>query len=229
MANDAPAAAKPRGERAVADLRPRAVAGEDGSRAATADTGAGVVRNAEPDPGGDTPRSLLDRTLTFKDAAQLSELPESAIRNWIRRGLLPPGIGVRNGVGEWRFSEQDAIFLAVAGDLSRKLGLQLADAMVVARRVANYALEYVERLPDAAVPNTNVLLSYDDDGRAFACLAQGDTARSTTRRDAPGLDAQTIKALRRPHVVIPATAIVVDVLLRTQSLDGSGDSEAGDA
>lgn len=178
-----------------------------------------------PDPG-DVPISLYDRTLPLQAAARIIGMPENTLRQWYVRGSIPESIGGWRG-GLRRFSRQDCIAIRTMRDLSR-LGLPLAPAGVVALMVAEYSEGFVARVRTPERENRCLLVFHDPEaGMTHVCWANGDGRLSPMPPQA-NLNEETQRALRGAHVVVPATAIVIDVLCASEGpLEVAGSNTEG--
>jgi hypothetical protein len=173
---------------------------------------------------GAVPIHLAERQFTLGEAATLSRVPHRSIRNWMARDVIV--LGERHFLGRWMFSVLDVLKLAVMHDLCVKMTFSPTIAAKLAEAVAQVAWDSSKRDASGALlagadnfrPNVNVILNYDEDGQPFVITADiKDPGKyyPMLRGDA------ATASLRRAHVVIPATAMLFDVLARTEDVTRS--------
>ena len=190
------------------------------------------------DSGGDTPIMLAEYQFTLGDSAFLSRVPDKTIRNWLARGVI--AVGKRHFVGRWTFNMLDIIKLTVMYGLMVRLQLPPASAVLLAEAVAQDAWDGTARdhggkllSDDGVKPNRNLLVAFDDNGQvvaAWADIKKAGFCYAASAKGSPLLSPEQVEAFRHPHVVIPTTALIHDLILRTEDLarhneqnEGSGD------
>lgn len=171
----------------------------------------------DSDPG-DVPIQLTERQFTLPEAAVLSRVPQRSIRNWIARDVIQ--LGERHFLGRWMFSTLDVLKLAVMHNLCVEMTFSPPIAARVVEMVAQLAMDSTRRDASGALlddadgrrPNQNVVINFGEDGAPSAFVA--DIKRAGIYYPPEG-DSPEAKAMRRGHVVIPATAMLDDILERT--------------
>lgn len=83
-----------------------------------------------------------DHRFTLTEAAQTTDVAESAIRNWMNREIA--SIGEKQPNGRWLFSARDIVKLAVVGDLTTITAMPLPDAFSVGDLVAGRLTEMLD-------------------------------------------------------------------------------------
>lgn len=169
---------------------------------------------------GDTPIKLDEYQFTLTEAATVSGVPEKSIHNWMKRDILP--IGRKHRLGRWQFSMLDLIRLATMHDLTQLVPLKPTDAARIADLVAKRAWERTERnlatgelrdLERGVRTNVNILVAFDEgEPKAWTATA-GDPAYYP-----PHYKNTQCAPLRKPHITIPADAIINDVFSRLEEL-----------
>jgi hypothetical protein len=164
------------------------------------------------DAGGDEPINLTALTMTAAAVSRLAGVRHQSMDNWQRRNIMQFG---KMPAYRQRYSVLDAVRLAVVGSLSERGVAPLEVAGMLAEAVAQHCLARPPAPPGGPRPNRNLVLAWGDYGPLVSWV-------DTTGR--PGMSAQypprhadaERAAMRRPYVVIPADAIIDDVILRTQ-------------
>jgi hypothetical protein len=179
------------------------------------------------DHDGDFPIDLGKYQFTRPEAAYLARLKSKAVINWQQRKETGD-IGWKSpDDGRWWFSIRDILALSVMADFCvRKPLLGIAEAAVVADMVVSAALD--STAPGANLdgyrPNANVLVAWDADGRMVAGVYD---IRSPSYYPPRGIDdPDDYQPLRRGHLVIPATAMLIDVVCRVKFLPQKGTVDA---
>jgi hypothetical protein len=174
---------------------------------------------------GDVPIRLTERFLLLSDTSTVSGVPEKSVRNWMVRDIIP--FGEKHPItGRWMFSPLDALRLSCVHDLSLRMVFSLRDAARTADTVVSAALEEIRRdyftglVSRDPLPrrNCNVVAGFAEDGalELFICDAKDSGAFAYPRQEWSEDDGW--RSLRRAHVVIPASAMLDDVLERIEQL-----------
>jgi hypothetical protein len=184
-------------------------------------TGGNIVLVKQPLALGAMPIHLAERQFTLGEAATLSRVPHRSIRNWMARDVIV--LGERHFLGRWMFSVLDVLKLAVMHDLCVKMTFSPSIAAKLAEAVAQVAWDSSKRDASGTLtagadnfrPNVNVLLNYDEAGEPHVVMAN---IKDPGNYYPPLRGEAGAASLRRAHVVIPATAMLFDVLERTEEV-----------
>lgn len=170
-------------------------------------------------PTGDVPVDVEARVFTLRDASFLTRVPWRSIRNWKARDIARD-LGHKDDLtGKWYFSIMDALRLSVMHDLCVRPGLDFgpARAATMADLVARSARENLAQPRDGYRPNLNICVCWKEDGSMFAVAADikkaGHYYPPVSERD--GAD---YSPLRRAIIAIPASAMMSDLIIRTEFL-----------
>jgi hypothetical protein len=159
---------------------------------------------------GDAPIDFREYRFRAREAAALSGVPETTVRNWEAR-VDGMNIGRRIAFRRLRFCLADIVQLHVMYYLSARLGI----ALDVAVRVGAYAAE-MACLAGSPLGNS-ILLGFNDAGEI---LVGSSFIREPGRYLPPSFEQDARHVLRRPHVMIPLDAITRDIAER---MDASPD------
>ena len=167
----------------------------------------------------DWPIDIEQHQFTIADVCFLSHVEQKAVRNWTYRGIVP--VGHRNPItGRWLFSARDVVRLSVCHACCiRAPLLSLTDANTIADIVIAEGERSTEREAnrDGRRPNVNVLVAWTDAGELLATTV--DMKAEAGRYYPPSRGPDDLDhPLRRPHLVIPATVLFIDTILRTKQL-----------
>jgi hypothetical protein len=168
------------------------------------------------DPHGDKPIHLGHPQFTLAEAAWLARVPEKSIHNWLHRELIQLGQRSPGRGRPWLLSIRDVVRLTVLFDLCVRAQIcPLADAA----RIAEFVLGAGERstLPslDGFRQNEVVHVAWALDGEV---LLQSSNVKHPAAYPPPRRKNGGYEPLRRAYLTIPATVLLVDVILRTREL-----------
>tara|TARA_B100001179_G_C18532078_1_gene377557 strand:- start:42 stop:581 length:540 start_codon:yes stop_codon:yes gene_type:complete len=163
----------------------------------------------------DSPFEPNDPAFTVAEAARVSQLTESDIRNWMRREVVP--VGTKSRLGRIMFTAKDIVRLRVIGDLNKLLSVDPSNGNVVAQYIANHFVEWMQRenthlhvTPDGFKVETRLLvhLKLDGSGPEITPVAWGESAFGFKVPNRGEGDAWA----RRPMLILPVEQIFLDVL-----------------
>lgn len=164
---------------------------------------------------GETPFDPTEHAFTVAEAAKVSQVSESDIRNWMRRGVVP--VGKKNRLGRIMFSALDVIRLRVIGDLNKLLTVDPSVADPIANHVAEHAKAWMRRenvhlhqTADGYRQQTRLICHLDPkgEGSAITAVSWGDAAFGFKIPER-GDDQSWV---RRPMLILPVEQIFNDVL-----------------
>ena len=168
----------------------------------------------QSDPGGDVPIDPHARQFFLSEVAFLSRLPTSSIRNWRVRGIV--GIGLQNPVtGRFRYSITDALKLRIMQSLS---ATSMAFNPRDAAKLASMAVPLAHASTAPGQQPCSILIGWEADG--------GHGRHGPARRDSVSPASRTRRSRHSPAaaqrvVCLPVTAMLIDLVLRTQRLHRS--------
>ena len=174
-------------------------------------------------PFGDRPIDFSAPEFSLAEAARLATLEEKTVRNWIARGVMP--VGKKIG-GRWGFTFLDVLAMRVASYLTNSLYIEPSVAAKIAPEAARYvqqrAIQSSERNPatgnlremETGVRHwQNIIITFES-GNARFWLAGCDPSRMMP----PHYSEVEAAALRRPYFLIPADAMIADLIYDLEAL-----------
>jgi hypothetical protein len=181
------------------------------------------VKHKSPIPIGDTPIRLAEHQFTLADAAFLSGVSDMSIRNWMARDVLD--IGRKHVLGRWLFSLLDILKLCIMHDLAVRMAFNPRHVAGVAGVAVTIALDSATRDPsgglldaaDGTRPNKNIVIWFNEHDEPFLTVAD-IKQNAGGNYYPPHPDIPGAERFRRSHVVVPVTAIFLDLLIRTEAL-----------
>jgi len=164
---------------------------------------------------GDVRIDFTDERYTLVDTAFLARVPDMSVRNWQARGMFTVG-HKHPASGRWFFSLCDALRLAVMHDLCVRPGLDFGPrkASVIADFVIDAAMKNLAEPDDGYRRNLNVLVAWDEAGEMLVTTADIKHPGSYY----PPVNNDEYAPLRRSIIAIPASAMLIDLGLRTEQL-----------
>jgi hypothetical protein len=178
---------------------------------------AGMV-NVDAPSRGDVAVEFDKRQFTLLETAWLAQIPPRSLRNWMARGSV--NIGTKHFVsGRWSFSIDDALRLAVMHDLCTRRGMDFSppNAAMIADMVVREARANVAKPRDGFRPNLNVVVAWDRRGQMVFTTADIKHP-GNYYPPLPEDDSKRYSPLRRTVVSIPAAALLIDLVIRTEEL-----------
>ncbi len=167
------------------------------------------------DPGGDELIDLNAYTMSGAEVTRLAGVSARSLINWRVRNIMH--LGSTGPDGMISYSVADAVRLAAAGCLAQHSMAPLDVAALLAEEIARYCLTRPPAPPGGPRPNRNLVLAWGQFGPLFSWV--DTTGRpGMTRQYPPRHDDDDRTSLRQPYIVIPADAIIDDVILRTEHL-----------
>jgi hypothetical protein len=154
---------------------------------------------------------LDEPRFTMAEAARISGVPLSSIRNWQVRGTLRAG--VPHFTGRHRYSLAGAVRLAAMHDLTIRVPLRPADAVGAAELVVRRVLQLAPRDADG-YPLTD-LSSISRSEALVLAVIDGEMHVGLVDAAQPGGYVDFSEQWARAHVVVPIAALLAAVLFRS--------------
>ncbi|MEF2548904.1 hypothetical protein VQ045_17230 [Aurantimonas sp. E1-2-R+4] len=165
---------------------------------------------------GDAPVDFGEYQFTMAEALDVSGINEGVLRSWLSRQVVDVGRKHRK-LGAWLFNGLDLMKLRTMADLIATTGMQPVHAEKVAGLVVDRFLamstrdaatgELLPELPNGDRRDTRIIVSLAG-GEPQATVAEWDGATWAAPLPRRGAENERI---RRPHVIVPADAIIFDV------------------
>jgi hypothetical protein len=180
------------------------------------------------DPGGDEKIDVHARAYSLAEIAVLSNVSAMSVRNWLVRVRM--NVGQKSWAGRWRFSLLDGLRLSVLQAICVRADLvELEDGAKIAEAVVEEALKFLRQPPSGQRENFNVLVGWNEQGEivvgSFRSL-QPHLGHHWPPRATHDGDYQPLRA---PYLVLPASAMVSDLMLRTDQIAKQAQREEGPA
>jgi hypothetical protein len=173
---------------------------------------------SKPDSYGDRPIDVHARAYSLAEIAALVNAPEKSVRNWMVRVRLLD-IGAKHWTGRWKFSLIDGLRLSVLQSLCVRIDLvELDDAAKIADVVVEEALKFLRRPPSGQRENFNVLVGFDETGELVVGSFRSTQPHLGGHWPPRAANDGAYQPLRAPYLVLPASAMVADLILRTDRI-----------
>jgi hypothetical protein len=176
------------------------------------------MTNTPANPHGDTPIDVHARAYSLAEIAVLSKVPEVSVRNWLVRVRLL-NIGEKHWTGRWRFSLVDGLRLSVLQAICVRIDLvELDEAAKIAELVVEEALKFLRQPPSGQRENFNVLVGWSESGELVVGSFRSKQPHLGHHLPPKAANDGAYQPLRAPYLVLPASAMVADLILRTDKI-----------